>query len=191
MACLSELCKNQGFGGYFETVWSWCHSPHPFPLVVCYPNTIHLDIRPQVDTSLNPGRHCLPMRCLQASRSLRSSKFRVLFPKVHGFASSAQSVVLRPYQQACLDACHVALNAGVTRIGVSLPTGAGKTTVFTTLLSQIPSPKQSPRASRSLIIVNSVELARQAAAHAEATNSDWKVEIEQGTKHEATGLADV
>ncbi|KAF8846329.1 P-loop containing nucleoside triphosphate hydrolase protein [Paxillus ammoniavirescens] len=131
------------------------------------------------------------MRCLQASWSLQSGKFRVLFPKVHGFASSAQSVVLRPYQQACLDACHVALNAGVTRIGVSLPTGAGKTTVFTTLLSQIPSPNQSPRASRSLIIVNSVELARQAAAHAQATNSDWKVEIEQGTKHEATGLADV
>ncbi|KAF9237313.1 P-loop containing nucleoside triphosphate hydrolase protein [Melanogaster broomeanus] len=115
------------------------------------------------------------MRCLQASL----------------FSTAAGSVALRPYQQSCLDACHAALNAGVTRIGVSLPTGSGKTTVFTTLLSQIPSPKQSPGASRSLIIVNSVELARQAAAQAETTHSDWKVEIEQGTKHKATGLADV
>ncbi|KAF9229231.1 P-loop containing nucleoside triphosphate hydrolase protein [Gyrodon lividus] len=131
------------------------------------------------------------MTCLQASWSSRHSKLRVLIPKTRGFASSVQSVVLRPYQQSCLDACHAALNAGMTRIGVSLPTGAGKTTVFTTLLSQIPSPKQSPGASRSLIIVNSIELARQAAAQAEVIHSDWKVEIEQGTKHKATGLADV
>lgn len=99
-------------------------------------------------------------------------------------------LVLRPYQQSCLDACHAALRAGITRIGVSLPTGAGKTTIFTTLLSQIPSSRPS-EVSGSLIIVNSVELARQAAAQAEKTQPHWKVELEQGVSHRASGRADV
>lgn len=114
------------------------------------------------------------------------SKRRVLLPSQRGFTQ----FVLRPYQQACLDACHAALRAGITRIGVSLPTGAGKTTIFTTLLSQIPSPPPS-RACGSLIIVNSVELARQAAAHTERIHPHWKVELEQGNNHQASGQADV
>jgi hypothetical protein len=44
---------------------------------------------------------------------------------------------------------------------------------------------------RSLIIVNSIELARQSAAQAQALFPAWDVEIEQGVKHRATGLADV
>ncbi|KAF8560312.1 P-loop containing nucleoside triphosphate hydrolase protein [Imleria badia] len=99
-------------------------------------------------------------------------------------------VVLRPYQQSCLDACHAALRAGTTRIGVSLPTGAGKTTIFTTLLSQLPSRRPS-QATGSLIIVNNIELARQAAAQAERTHPRWKVELEQGINHRASGRADV
>ncbi|KIJ68505.1 hypothetical protein HYDPIDRAFT_106705 [Hydnomerulius pinastri MD-312] len=131
------------------------------------------------------------MKCLEAFWTLRHSRFRALFAQTRSLAKVASSIVLRPYQESCLEACHAALKAGATRIGVSLPTGAGKTTVFTTLLSQIASPTQSPLASRSLIIVNSIELARQAAAQAEAIYPDWKVEIEQGTKHKATGLADI
>ncbi|KAF8140306.1 P-loop containing nucleoside triphosphate hydrolase protein [Boletus edulis] len=95
-----------------------------------------------------------------------------------------------PGGAACLDACHAALRAGITRIGVSLPTGAGKTTIFTTLLSQIFSPRPS-QPFGSLIIVNSVELARQAAAQAEMTHPHWKVELEQGISHQASGRADV
>ena len=125
------------------------------------------------------------MRCFQTS-SVKCSKHRVLLPWRRSFTQ----FVLRPYQQSCLDACHAALRAGITRIGVSLPTGAGKTTVFTTLLSQIPSPKPSQVCS-SLIIVNSVELARQAAAQAEQTHPHWKVELEQGINHRASGRADV
>lgn len=130
----------------------------------------------------------ISMRCFQAS-SVKCTKLRVLPHCRRGFAKSAQ-FVLRPYQQSCLDACHTALHAGITRIGVSLPTGAGKTTIFTTLLSQIPSPNPS-QASGSLIIVNSVELARQAVAQAEQTHPHWKVELEQGTSHRASGRADV
>lgn len=127
------------------------------------------------------------MRCFQTS-AVTCSKRRILLACQwrRGFAQ----VVLRPYQQSCLDACHAALCAGVTRIGVSLPTGAGKTTVFTTLLSQIPSPRPS-QATGSLVIVNSVELARQAAAQAERTHPHWKVELEQGINHQASGRADV
>ncbi|OAX44240.1 P-loop containing nucleoside triphosphate hydrolase protein [Rhizopogon vinicolor AM-OR11-026] len=98
---------------------------------------------------------------------------------------------LRPYQEACLEACKNALHAGATRIGVSLPTGAGKTTVFISLLAQIPPPSYSPSTSRALIIVNSIELARQAAAQAAALFPQWCIEIEQGGKHKASGNADV
>ncbi|KAH7925214.1 P-loop containing nucleoside triphosphate hydrolase protein [Leucogyrophana mollusca] len=100
-------------------------------------------------------------------------------------------IVLRPYQESCLKACNAALQAGATRIGVSLPTGSGKTTVFISLLSQIRPPVQYPAASRALIIVNSVELARQAAAQAEALCPECHVEIEQGIKHKASGAADI
>lgn len=79
----------------------------------------------------------------------------------------------------------------MTRIGVSLPTGAGKTAVFISLLSRISPPKNNLVATRSLVIVNSIELARQAAAQAERLRPDWKVEIEQGVKHKATGTADM
>jgi ATP-dependent helicase IRC3 len=42
-----------------------------------------------------------------------------------------------------------------------------------------------------LIIVNSIELARQSAAQAEALFPEWDIEVEQGVKHKASGLADV
>jgi ATP-dependent helicase IRC3 len=105
--------------------------------------------------------------------------------------SKAVPVVLRPYQEACLEACTGALASGISRIGVSLPTGSGKTTVFISLLSRIAPPKLNPAAQRSLIIVNSVELARQAANQIQTLFPTWSVEIEQGTKHHASGLADV
>lgn len=98
----------------------------------------------------------------------------------HRVARVTSSVVLRPYQESCLDACTAALESGCSRIGVSLPTGAGKTTVFISLLDRILPPKGSPDATRALIVVNSIELARQSAAQTSALFPDWKVEIEQG-----------
>jgi len=104
---------------------------------------------------------------------------------------NANPVVLRSYQNECIQSCLEALASGITRIGVSLPTGSGKTTVFLSLLSQIPSPPSNPNATRSLVIVNSIELARQSAEQAARLFPKWSVEIEQGTKHCATGLADM
>lgn len=88
-------------------------------------------------------------------------------------------------------ACKDALDSGVTRIGVSLPTGSGKTTVFISLLSLIQPPADNPNARRSLVIVNSIELARQTAAQTHKMFPDWSVEIEQGTHHNASGMADL
>ncbi|OSD03148.1 P-loop containing nucleoside triphosphate hydrolase protein [Trametes coccinea BRFM310] len=100
------------------------------------------------------------------------------------------AIVLRPYQESCLEACIDALKEGSTRIGVSLPTGSGKTTVFISLLSRLATPPESPQATRSLVIVNSVELAQQTADQAKRLFPQWSVEIEQG-KHHASGLADL
>ncbi|KIK70935.1 hypothetical protein GYMLUDRAFT_185101 [Collybiopsis luxurians FD-317 M1] len=99
------------------------------------------------------------------------------------------SVSLRPYQEHCLQACEDALKAGSSRIAVSLPTGSGKTTCFISLLSRIPAPSKA--ASRALIIVNSIELARQSAEQVTRLFPSWTVEMEQGVKHQASGTADV
>lgn len=101
---------------------------------------------------------------------------------------------LRPYQEECVNSCLKTLIAdegGVTRIGVSSPTGSGKTTMFCTLISRLPPPPDRPNATQSLILVGSIELARQAAAQLRVLCPDLTVEIEQGQKHRATGLADV
>ena len=109
----------------------------------------------------------------------------------HSGVSSA--VTLRPYQEECVSACLNALSMGVSRMGVSMPTGAGKTTVFVELLDRIQPAAARPEAKKSLIIVNTIELAKQAAerAHQMLGSKGVTVEIEQGQKFKATGEADV
>jgi hypothetical protein len=72
-----------------------------------------------------------------------------------------------------------------------LPTGSGKTTVFVSLLSRLLPPPTNENATRSLIIVNSIELARQSAEQVSRMFPHWTVEIEQGAKHVASGFSDV
>ena len=72
-----------------------------------------------------------------------------------------------------------------------MPTGSGKTTVFVSLISRLAPPRNNPTASKALIIVNSVELARQAANQVKETSPELVVEIDQGQKNRASGLADV
>ncbi|CCA76607.1 hypothetical protein PIIN_10598 [Serendipita indica DSM 11827] len=71
-----------------------------------------------------------------------------------------------------------------------MPTGSGKTTVFVSLLHKVMAAKERPHAKRSLIIVNSIELALQAANQVKRMFPDTTVEIEQG-KNSASGLADI
>lgn len=118
------------------------------------------------------------------------------FPRYSSSSSVAPrlpgSVRLRPYQETCLQTCLETLREKEShRIGISLPTGSGKTTVFVSLISMLQPPKQSPDATRAVIIVNRIELARQSAEQVKRMFPDLSVEIDQGTKYKATGLADV
>jgi hypothetical protein len=101
---------------------------------------------------------------------------------------STDQVVLRPYQETAITACLDALESGLTRIGVSSPTGSGKTTMFMSLIPKILAQQEK---TRTLILVGSVELASQAEGAAKRLlGPDWSVEVEQG-KRTASGTADV
>jgi ATP-dependent helicase IRC3 len=113
-----------------------------------------------------------------------------LSARVSTKANATTTVKLRDYQEECIKDCLQALGRGRTRIGVSLPTGSGKTPVFVSLLHQIPHDDARPNATRSLIIVNSIELATQAAKQVKKMFPETSVEIEQGT-NTASGNADV
>ncbi|KAL1410248.1 putative ATP-dependent helicase IRC3 [Vanrija albida] len=116
-------------------------------------------------------------------------------PGSDGNAHAPPPVVLRPYQTDAIDACLDALDKGRTRIGVSSPTGSGKTTMFMHLIPRV---KESYRAEeqgvgskQTLILVGSVELALQAeAAAARILGDAYTVEVEQ-SKRVASGNADV
>ncbi|UZJ56303.1 hypothetical protein CBS101457_005623 [Exobasidium rhododendri] len=103
--------------------------------------------------------------------------------------AKASTVQLRPYQEECLTSIQEALARNVSRIGVSSPTGSGKTTIFAELIDAIPSP--SATCHRVLILVSSIQLATQAATHISRRYPDLWVEIEQGAKYKASGFADV
>ncbi|WVQ78706.1 hypothetical protein IAT38_000793 [Cryptococcus sp. DSM 104549] len=109
-------------------------------------------------------------------------------------AETAPTVNLRPYQRAAVDACLNALSSGLRRIGVSSPTGSGKTTMFMKLIPDVPFYKAgvvSEDRGKTLIVVNSVELAEQAEAAAKRILGDgWTVEVEQGQR-KASGSADI
>lgn len=116
---------------------------------------------------------------------------RPLIPRIlHLRRTHTSTLKLRPYQEECLESCLDALKENSTKIGVSLPTGAGKTVVFVSLLERLQGLPGNSQATRSLVIVNGIELARQVANQARKLFPHWTVEIEQGS-HIASGLADV
>ena len=105
-------------------------------------------------------------------------------------AKDAQPLVLLPYQESCLNVCLQALADRPRNIGVSLPTGSGKTAVFLSLLAKQRPPDARPEARQALILVNSVETLEQAEAHARRQFPELTIEVEQ-RKQVATGLADM
>jgi len=68
-------------------------------------------------------------------------------------AAPRLTLALRPYQQAALDAIAAAELRGVRRQVVSLPTGAGKTVIFSHLIAE--------RGQRALVLVHRDELITQ------------------------------
>ena len=128
------------------------------------------------------------LRCRSIRRVLR----REIIPPWQLYCSlhtASQQFKLRPYQVDCLDACTDALEEGLTRIGVSLPTGSGKTTVFLNLIPRIQPPRDN--ANRVMIIGSSQEIVHQVAHQARALFPHMTTEIEQGSSNRASGEADM
>lgn len=95
--------------------------------------------------------------------------------------------ILRPYQTEAIDECLRALDSGLRRIGVSSPTGSGKTTMFMSLIPRV----EFQGRKQVLVLVGSVELAAQAEGAArKILGEGYTVEVEQGTR-KASGKADV
>jgi len=76
-------------------------------------------------------------------------------------ADDAESSVpsLRDYQQKAVDAYQTARDQGIRRIGLSAPTGAGKTVVFAAIIHKV---LKDFRRGKVLVLVNGEELADQA-----------------------------
>ncbi|RMZ71821.1 dead deah box helicase [Pyrenophora seminiperda CCB06] len=96
-------------------------------------------------------------------------------------------LVLREYQEECIQAVVSFLEAGHKRLGVSLATGAGKTVIFTHLIDRVPA---VGNAKQTLILAHRRELVEQAARHCARTYADKHVDIEMGNVH-ASGAADI
>lgn len=93
------------------------------------------------------------------------------------------NVQLRPYQQEALESIENFYAKGVNKQLVVLPTGAGKTVIFTHL------PKQLNNALPMLILAHREELLVQAKEKLSWSNPELTVEIEQAENH--AGYVDV
>ncbi|RHZ65947.1 DEAD/DEAH box helicase [Aspergillus thermomutatus] len=100
----------------------------------------------------------------------------------------SQAIVLRDYQEACIQSVLKYLGEGHKRLGISLATGAGKTVIFTELIGRIP--PRNEIGDKTLIIVHRRELVEQAAQHCRLAYPDRTVEIEMGNSF-ASRAADI
>lgn len=89
----------------------------------------------------------------------------------------ASSLPLRPYQAQALDAIDAAQARGITRPLVVLPTGGGKTVVFSHLASQRP--------GRTLVLAHRDELISQAAAKLAAVSGFLDIGIVKAGRDDA------
>ena len=86
----------------------------------------------------------------------------------------------RPYQQAAIDALLTGFDGTRNRLAVVLPTGAGKTVVFSNLIRSRP----AHMTGRALVIAHREELLTQAAEKIRATNPDMRVGIVKAERNE-------
>ena len=93
---------------------------------------------------------------------------------------------LRPYQIETLNAITAAFQRGVTRQLVALPTGCGKTVIF----SNLPAALRDILPGQILVLAHREELLDQAADKLRAWNRNLTVSIEQAHRH-ADPSADV
>lgn len=84
---------------------------------------------------------------------------------------------LRDYQADCLYAIHRASQEGVRRMLIALPTGTGKSRIFSHL------PHALPIEKRLLVLAHRRELIKQAVEHLQEFNPTRRIGIEYGESH--------
>ena len=105
--------------------------------------------------------------------------------------SLSAGISLRPYQAECIAAILAAFSGGRRRVGISLPTGSGKTRVFSALIPELQPPRGRPSATRTLVLVNREELLQQALRSLRQTQPHLVVEAEANTLRANVARADV
>ncbi|NUL03574.1 DEAD/DEAH box helicase [Streptomyces lunaelactis] len=93
-----------------------------------------------------------------------------------------ETLPLRDYQRAAIDALHTGWQAGGIRLAVLLPTGAGKTVVFSHLAAEM-----HARGIRTLVIAHRDELIQQAAAKIRAVAPHLRVGVVKAERDEHEG----
>ncbi|GKZ17383.1 hypothetical protein AbraIFM66951_004683 [Aspergillus brasiliensis] len=109
-------------------------------------------------------------------------------PSATSTPAKPPAIVLRDYQEECIQSVLDHLDQGHKRLGVSLATGAGKTVIFTQLIGRIP-PRNGVH-DKTLILVHRRELVEQAARHCRLAYPNRSVEIEMGN-NVASGSGDI
>lgn len=96
---------------------------------------------------------------------------------------AAPALKLRPYQTEAIDAIKAAWTEGIRRPAVVLPTGAGKTVVFSALAAMM-----HERGVKTVVLAHRDELVQQAAAKLRAVSPDLRVGIIKGPRRETAGV---
>jgi ATP-dependent helicase IRC3 len=93
-------------------------------------------------------------------------------------ATKAPTIALRPYQEEAIEAINHAEMGGIDRPLVALPTGTGKTVIFSHLIDQRP--------GRALVLAHRDELIRQAVDKLLMVNPDFDIGIVKAEENEVS-----
>lgn len=122
-------------------------------------------------------------------RHVSAALTSLLFPRYSRRYASARPWLLRPYQEAAIDAVYsLWKEKKVQRQVVSLPVGSGKTVVFAHLIQRL---QEAAPSKKVLVLGHREELLLQARATIERYNPRARTALERGKEHAEVGLADV
>eukprot|EP00056_Hartaetosiga_gracilis_P009753 m.140968 g.140968 ORF g.140968 m.140968 type:complete len:691 (-) comp13190_c0_seq5:4664-6736(-) len=88
---------------------------------------------------------------------------------------------LRDYQEDAIQASLKAFEEGSRRVAISLPTGSGKTVIFSNLIPRVES--STPAQNKTLVLAHRVELLNQAKAKIEHINDHLQVYVDSGKNY--------
>jgi superfamily II DNA or RNA helicase len=103
----------------------------------------------------------------------------------------ADGLVLRPYQQECIEKCLQRFEKGVQRQVVSLPVGSGKTVIFAHLIKALPVPENMPQATKTLVLAHREELLHQAYLKISQAKPDAVICLYSGRQKDLPSDAEV